>query len=144
MSSSLDYALGIVDGTALFIAPETVYPDDTERVTPPSQTRPEPFSVEFDRGDGSKAGHGFPTVVWKWRVLTPREMKLLLGLLTVSSVRRKSRLVYLRTPNPDFTDFEYYTAWMHRPTGLSDKKDTNGMYFDVEFMFTMLEAYTPS
>ena len=138
------YELMVIGGTALSIYVAGNDPDPDDRLTPPTRCRPEPFSIAFERGDGTAAGHGFPHTVWYWKVLTQREINLLLGLLIVSSVPRKSRSVLVKTRTPeDHSQFAYYTAIMRWPDGLTDKRQPNGLYYDVEFTFTHLEAYTP-
>jgi hypothetical protein len=107
------------------------------------RSTPEQFSLTFDRGDSSVAGHGFPFTVWEFQVLTQAELDGLLAICTVGGVLQKSRAgVYLRTRKPDNHDqFADYTATMVIPAGLTEARHTNGLYFNLKFEFRKMQAY---
>lgn len=138
------FQIGLVGGTSLEVEVQYQTPDVSNRVNPPTRCKPEPFSISFQRSNGAMGGHGFPNTVWYYKVMNVDEVNLMLSLLTVGGVLQKSRQVYIRTRKPeDHSAFAYYTTWMHLPDGLHDKRQANGLYFDVEWRFTMLETYTP-
>lgn len=109
----------------------------------PMKSSPELYSVSFDRGDGSQAGHGFPHTTLLFQFLEQNELDHLLNLLTVGGVLRKSRSgIYLRTLKPENqTAFATYTAIMLLPDRLSDYRQPGNIYTNVPFPFRHLEVY---
>lgn len=138
----IEYALGIVGGVTLNIGISDQ--TDVTLLSPPTNSIPTQFPVTFDRGNGSTAGHGIPQVIWQWDYLNSIEIALLRDFHTVSTVLQKSRAVWLRTRKPDDpTEWGYYTAWSHWPQNIEQNRQPNGLYINVQILFTTLEDYTP-
>lgn len=109
----------------------------------PMKSNPELYSVSFQRGDGTMAGHGFPYTDLVFQFLDQSELDHLLGLLTVGGVLQKSRSgIYLRTRRPENqTEFATYQCIMHLPDKLSDYRQPGDIYAGVPFRFTRLITY---
>lgn len=129
-----EYALGLT-------SPPTQLHLFTTPVPAPMISRPELYSVIFDRSDGSVAGHGFPLAVWEFQVLTEAEKNELQAIVTVAGVVQKSRSVYIMTRTyGDLDTFKEYTAVMVWPQNIGQFRQTNGMYFNVPILFRKLVA----
>lgn len=112
-------------------------------VPPPAQSFPQLYSVTFDRGDGTVAGHGFPTAPWTFQVLQQVEIDQLAEFWTVSGVLKASRTLYIRTRKPEQQDeFEYYRAVGIWPN-LAEFRRAGGIYVNVPIVWRRLEVYTP-
>jgi hypothetical protein len=115
----------------------------TTPVPPPMQSFPKLYSVTFDRGDGSVAGHGFPVSPWVFQVLQQAEVDMLATFWTVSGVLVKSRTLYIRTRKPQkHSEFEYYQAIGIWPE-LDEFRQIGGHYVNVPIVWRRLEVYTP-
>lgn len=112
-------------------------------VTVPMASRPVLYSVNFDRGDGTVAGHGFPMTTWLFQFLTQDQVDQLAEFWTVSGVLKKSRTFYIRTRKPEQnSEFEYYTAVGIWPE-VSEYRQPGGHYLNMPIEFRRLEVYTP-
>lgn len=111
----------------------------------PLKSTPEKYPVTFPRGDGTTAGHGFPSTTILFQFLEQAELNHLLGLLTVGGVLRKSRAgIYVRTLTPeDQSVFADYTGILHLPENLHEYRQPGGYYAGVPFPVTRLEPYSP-
>jgi hypothetical protein len=127
-----EYALGIS-------SPPTQLHLFSTPVPAPMISRPEKYSVVFDRGDGSMAGHGFPQTIWELQVLTETEKNALQDIVTVAGVVQKSRSVYIVSRSyEDMDTFVEYSAVMVWPQGIGQFRQTSGLYFNVPILFRKL------
>lgn len=129
------YAIGLSN-------PPTVLDQYSPPIPWPMKSDPELYSVSYQRGDGSMAGHGFSLTSWLFQFLEQDELNNLLSLLTVSGTLRKSRSgIYIKTLTPeDQTQFAVYTAIMVLPDKLADYRQPGNLYTNVRFEFRHLEA----
>lgn len=101
----------------------------------PPRGRFSEHSVLLDRSNGRVSGHGFPSAIWHFDILT-QDMIDQLRLFCPGA----SATVYLTTRKNDGT-FDTYRAIMIWPTQTQlDARAAGGRYLGLEFTFRRLEA----
>ena len=121
------YALGSAN-------PPTNVEDLATPLNPP-RGRYSEYGVLLDRGDGHVAGHGFPTAIWHFDILT----QAMVDQLRVFCAG-PSAAVYLTTRVNDGS-FDLFSAKMIWPSQVQlDARNMGGKYLGLEFEFRMLEA----
>jgi hypothetical protein len=93
------------------------------------------WSRTYFRGDGLRAGDGFPTNVWRFTMLTQEMVNQLRQFCPGISAS-----VYLRTLNPDGT-WATYSAVMDWDEKQMEKRRWGGRYWGVEIVFRKLVAW---
>jgi hypothetical protein len=94
------------------------------------------WSEAYFKGDGLKAGDGFPVAIWKFPMLTQEMVNQLREFCPSPAA---SANVYIRTDKPDGT-WASFSAVMDWPDDQMDRRQWGGRYWDIEFTFRMLEA----
>jgi hypothetical protein len=124
--------------------PPTALDQFATPIPTPMKSDPILYPVTFPRGDSSVAGHGNPTTIWLFQVLTEDQKIALAAICTISSVERKSRTgIYITTRTPvDIDTFDDYTATMILPDW-TKYREVNGLYRNVPIEFRKLVEYSP-
>lgn len=90
-------------------------------------------SVFVDRADGLQSGHGYPTVTWRFGVLSQAMIDNLRAICPGRSAE-----VYLTTRNAD-GDFATYQGVMIWPQRQADARQAADKFVGLEFTFRRLE-----
>jgi len=132
---SIGYRLGTYAGGVAGLA----YLEDLGLSVLPFPSPFNPWSTVYPVANGASYGDGFPTVEWRFQVLTMTEMAVLLGYIVSGS---QSKQISMSTKN-DLDVWGNYSAYMHRPSYPQGGDRRPGKYWRaVTFRFTQLESIT--